>query len=169
MAFGVVAASLVSAVEPAQAFSFNSNSSSYTSSLNSGSFNSFSAPTNSYGQSSLGTGSTNLLAQGTQMGGATNNWMGYVMLPLLVWMFIEGLEDKNSSGPEVAAVLGESVVKPPSVGPGGGGPGVPGGGPGGGPGNPPAPVPSPALFPGLVGMGLAAMRKRNRTEVSDQV
>lgn len=157
VAFGVVAASLVSAVEPAQAFSFRSNSSSYTSSFNSGSFNSFSAPTNSYGQSAVGTGSTNLLAKGTQIGGVGSEWLSYAFLPLLIWMFIEGLEEKNNSDTQFAKVLDEAVDETPLV------PDFPDDLI-----NPSVSVPSPALLPGLVGMGVAAMRKRNRTEASEQ-
>ena len=160
--FGAIAASLISAVEPAQAFSIRSSSSSYISSPTSSSYSSFNSSSVGYGQSSFSPKSSNLLAQGAQISDSGEDWISYaVMLPLLAWLIAEGL-DTTSNNEEPITVMGTSIVNviPPSGNGGGNGGGNEDGNDDG---NPP-PVPSPALLPGLIGMGVAAIRKRNRIE-----
>ncbi|MBT9314723.1 PTPA-CTERM sorting domain-containing protein [Leptothoe spongobia] len=164
VAFGAVFASLISAVEPAQAFSIRSSSSSFYSSPTLNSLSSFNTPSTGYGQSSFGSNSPSLLSQGTQVGSTGSNWLYGIPLALLIWMIAEGLDTTGDDG-EPTVVLGKSIVKLPTDTPGiPGTPGTPGtpGIPDGG--TPPTAVPSPALLPGLVGMGVAAIRKRKQLQ-----
>lgn len=158
--FGAAAASLVSAVEPAQAFSLYSSSSSYSSSLSSNSFNSSSGLAYSYSPSSLSNPSTtNLLSQAPQLSSGGENWLYAIPLALLIWMIAEGL-DTTDDGGKTQLVIGEDpILSPPVI--------IPDGENGGGDKSP-VPVPSPALLPGLLGMGAAAVRKRNRQIQADQ-
>lgn len=94
---------------------------------------------------SSGTGSTSV--------GNTAGVVDLAIIVLALWAMFEGLDTTSEGGSKIA----DGFV--PS-------PGIPGdenggGGIGGGGDQPPATVPTPALLPGLFGMGLAAVRKRN--------
>lgn len=153
---GAVATSLISAVEPAQAFSFHS--SGYGSSSTSGSVSSFGSQSAGFGQSSFGNSSSPLLSQALGPGSTSvESSAGVVDIAIIVlalWAMFEGLDTTSEGGSKIA----DGFV--PS-------PGIPGsknggdGGIGGGDDKPPAAVPAPALLPGLFGMGFAAIRKRN--------
>ena len=152
---GAVATSLISAVEPAQAFSFHS--SGYSSSPTSGSVSSFGSQSAGFGQSSFGSGSSPLLSQsntGSTSVGQTVGVVDMAIIVLALWAMFEGLDTTSEGGSKIA----DGFVPTPGI-PGGGETG--GGGIGGGGEQPPAAVPTPALLPGLFGMGLAAVRKRN--------
>ncbi|MEL6130103.1 MAG: PTPA-CTERM sorting domain-containing protein [Cyanobacteria bacterium J06636_28] len=157
---GAVATSLISAVEPAQAFSFHS--SGYGSSPTSGSVSSFSGQSTGFGQSSVGSSSSPLLSQSSGTGstsvGNTTGVVDMAIIVLALWAMFEGLDTTSDGGNKNVVGIGDGFVNPPGI-PGGGENG--GGGIGGGGDQPPATVPSPALLPGLFGMGMAAVRKRN--------
>ena len=154
---GAVATSLISAVEPAQAFSFHS--SGYSSSPTSGSVSSFGSQSAGFGQSSFGGSSSPLLSQsntGSTSVGQTVGVVDMAIIVLALWAMFEGLDTTSDGGNKIA----DGFVPTPGI-PGGGENGGGGGIPGGGGEQPPAAVPTPALLPGLFGMGLAAVRKRN--------
>ncbi|NEQ50818.1 MAG: PTPA-CTERM sorting domain-containing protein [Leptolyngbya sp. SIO3F4] len=156
IAFGAVTAFLFSAVESAQAFSIRS-SSNYTSPISSNSWTSF-TPSSGYSRSTFGSTSSNLVSQKPQLNSADDYLLYGIPLSLLIWMIAEGL-DTTGDNDELTAVLGQQIVNNNQLPGGGSGNGDNGNGGGN---NPPTQVPSPALLPGLIGMGVAATRKRNQ-------
>ncbi|MDV3353342.1 PTPA-CTERM sorting domain-containing protein [Leptothoe sp. LEGE 181152] len=155
---GALAASLTASVEPAQAFRLSSGSSnSFT--MPSAS-NSFSPSTGSFGQSAYGGSSSNYISQGgsTASKGDANSWAEILAFMMMLYFVAEGLDTTDEGKKTV--VIDKEIERPgkPSKP---GNPGNPGK-----PGKPPTPVPTPALLPGLIGMGVAACRKRNLTSAN---
>lgn len=153
VALGAVAMSLVSAVEPAQALSFRSSPTS--SSLNSFSSQptsfgqSFSGQASGFGQSSFDSSSPSLLSQlpaDSSIGGGGVAGTEVGMILSLLFAIALGM-DTTGGGGERMVVLGEEIVNPDDD---------------------PTPVPTPALLPGLFGMGIAAIRKRNNQAQANQ-
>ncbi|MEA5466129.1 PTPA-CTERM sorting domain-containing protein [Leptothoe sp. PORK10 BA2] len=155
IALGAVATSLISAVEPAQALSFRSTSTPSVSSLSSfgsqpTSFGqSFNSQFSGLDQSSFGSSSSGLISRTpgrTAIGGGGDYLIQAAMLGLIAFALGWGTDTTG----ERTAVRGGPVYLPPVDLP----PSTP-------PGTP-TPVPTPALLPGLFGMGIAAIRKRNK-------
>lgn len=149
VALGAVAISLISATKPAQALSIYSGG--YSSLTAPSSYSLLNNQPTGFSQSYGSFDSPNLLSQGSLSGvGGDTDWIE-IMAILGMLLFVSlGLDTGGSNG---ATALEPGVVDPP----GGGGedPGVV---------DPVTPVPTPALLPGLVGLGLASLRKRNLAE-----
>ena len=139
VALGAVVTSLISIVEPAQAF--NSSVDGHT------------APTQYAGEPSSDaeqivavSNSSRSIAQ-TRLGSPTTGVGDVAVIAGLIIMLLEGLNDSNNK--EVAnSPIDQPVDQGNPIDPN----------------NPPAEVPTPALLPGLIGMGVAAIRKRRQLE-----
>ncbi|MEM1254754.1 MAG: PTPA-CTERM sorting domain-containing protein [Cyanobacteria bacterium P01_H01_bin.21] len=136
IALGTVVTSLVSVIEPAQAFNSSVDDTAAAS------VQTVSKQTDSFAQ----TGSARTMSQ-TTLSTATTGVADVAVIAGLIIMLLEGL-DGNGNGGSATAPIDQPVDKGNPIDPG----------------NPPKEVPTPALLPGFVGMGIAAIRKRRQTK-----
>ncbi|MGD1948575.1 MAG: PTPA-CTERM sorting domain-containing protein [Leptolyngbyaceae cyanobacterium] len=141
---GTVVTSLVSVVEPAQAF--NSSVDGVAASVQT-----VSKQADSFDQTAFADSSTRPISQ-TTLSTVTTGVGDVAVIAGIIIMLLEGLNGNgNGNGESAAAPIDRPVDQGNPIDPG----------------NPPKEVPTPALLPGFVGMGIAAIRKRRHTK-SDQ-
>ena len=150
---GAVTTSLISTAGAAHAFSLRSNN--YNTFTNPGFSSSLSNQPAGFGTSDFDVSPPSLLSQGTPgetvgSNSALNELMAIGIVAWILWGLWNGDGDSNT--------IASNVMEPNN--PGGSNNDVDNGGNN----DMPAPIPTPALLPGLIGMGMAAIRKRNAAQ-----
>ena len=152
VALGAITTSLISTAGAAHAFSLRSNN--YNTFTNPAFSSSLSNQPTGFGTSDFDVSPPSLLSQGTPgetVGGnsALNELMAVGIVAWILWGLWNGDGDSNTVSSNVM------VLDDPVVGNDDNNNDVP---------DMPAPIPTPALLPGLIGMGMAAIRKRNAAQ-----